>query len=100
MNNNVLGMVRQWQTLFYEERYSFTTLNRSTDFVKLAEAFGGTGFRVNKKEELQDVLEKALSTNGPVVIDYRIDRDTKVFPMVAPGAPINQIISEEDINNN
>lgn len=100
MNNNVLGMVRQWQTLFYEGRYSHTTLNRVTDFVKLAEAFGGTGFRVNKKEELQDTLEKALNIDGPVIIDYRIDRDTKVFPMVAPGAPINQIISEEDINNN
>lgn len=100
MNNNVLGMVRQWQTLFYEGRYSHTTLNRVTDFVKLAEAFGGTGFRVNKKEELQDILEKALNIDGPVIIDYRIDRDTKVFPMVAPGAPINQIISEEDINNN
>lgn len=100
MNNNVLGMVRQWQTLFYEERYSHTTLNRSTDFVKLAEAFGGTGFRVTKKEELQGILDKAINTDGPVIIDYRIDRDTKVFPMVAPGAPINQIISEEDINNN
>lgn len=97
MNNNVLGMVRQWQNLFYDGRYSQTTLNRATDFVKLAEAFGGTGFRVEKPEELQSVLEEALSTDGPVIIDYKIDSDDMVFPMVAPGAPINQIISEEDI---
>lgn len=98
MNNNVLGMVRQWQTLFYEERYSQTTLNRQTDFVKLAEAFGATGIRVTKKEEVEEALKKAISTKGTVVIDYVINRDKKVFPMVAPGAPINQIICEEDIN--
>ena len=97
MNNNALGMVRQWQSLFYECRYAETTLNRATDFVKLAEAFGGTGFRVEKPEELQEVLEKALATDGPVIIDYKIDSDNMVFPMVAPGAPINEIISKEDI---
>ena len=97
MNNNALGMVRQWQSLFYECRYAETTLNRATDFVKLAEAFGGTGFRVEKPEELQEVLEKALATDGPVIIDYKIDSNDMVFPMVAPGAPINEIISKEDI---
>lgn len=97
MNNNALGMVRQWQSLFYECRYAETTLNRATDFVKLAEAFGGTGFRVEKPEALQEVLEKALATDGPVIIDYKIDSDDMVFPMVAPGAPINKIISKEDI---
>ena len=97
MNNNALGMVRQWQSLFYECRYAETTLNRATDFVKLAEAFGGTGFRVEKPEELQEVLEKALATDGPVIIDYKIDSDDMVFPMVAPGAPINEIISKEDM---
>ena len=97
MNNNALGMVRQWQSLFYEGRYAETTLNRATDFVKLAEAFGGTGFRVEKPEELQEVLEKALATDGPVIIDYKINIDDMVFPMVAPGAPINEIISKEDI---
>ncbi|NKF07800.1 biosynthetic-type acetolactate synthase large subunit [Clostridium gasigenes] len=96
MNNNSLGMVRQWQSLFYEERYSETTLNRSTDFVKLAEAFGAKGLRVSMKENLEEVLKDALNTNGPVVIDYIIHSDKKVFPMVAPGAPINQIIMEED----
>ena len=97
MNNNALGMVRQWQSLFYEARYSQTTLDRATDFVKLAEAFGGVGFRVEKREELENVLSSALITNKPVIIDYRIDSDKKVFPMVAPGAPIHQIINEEDL---
>lgn len=97
MNNNALGMVRQWQSLFYEGRYAETTLNRATDFVKLAEAFGGTGFRAEKPEELQEILEKALATDGPVIIDYKINSDDMVFPMVAPGAPINEIISKEDI---
>lgn len=97
MNNNSLGMVRQWQSFFYEARYSQTTLDRATDFVKLAEAFGGVGFRVEKKDDLENVLNEALSINKPVIIDYRIDSDKKVFPMVAPGAPIHQIINEEDL---
>ena len=99
VNNNSLGMVRQWQNFFYEARYSSTTLNRSTDFVKLVEAFGGIGFRVYEKEELESALREALEFKGPVVIDYVIHNDKKVFPMVAPGAPINEIISEEDVDN-
>jgi acetolactate synthase-1/2/3 large subunit len=99
VNNNSLGMVRQWQNFFYEARYSSTTLNRSTDFVKLVEAFGGIGFRVYEKEELESALREALEFKGPVVIDYVINNDKKVFPMVAPGAPINEIISEEDVDN-
>lgn len=99
VNNNSLGMVRQWQNFFYEARYSSTTLNRSTDFVKLVEAFGGRGFRVYEKEELESALREALEFKGPVVIDYVIHNDKKVFPMVAPGAPINEIISEEDVDN-
>lgn len=98
INNNALGMVRQWQSLFYEERYSQTTLDRATDFVKLAEAFGGVGFRVEKREDLNAVLKEALKINKPVIIDYVIDTNKKVFPMVAPGAPIHQIINEEDVN--
>lgn len=94
INNNCLGMVRQWQTLFYEERYSETTLNRPTNYVKLAEAFGAKGFKVIKPEELDDVLERALEAEGPVLIDYLIDTDKKAYPMVAPGAPIDQIITE------
>ncbi|MBW6410445.1 biosynthetic-type acetolactate synthase large subunit [Clostridium weizhouense] len=100
LNNNSLGMVRQWQMLFYDGRYSETTLNRETDYVKLAEAFGARGFRVIEKSELDYVLNQAISSKEPVLIDYVINCDKKVFPMVAPGAPINQIISEEDINNN
>ncbi|SFC83332.1 biosynthetic-type acetolactate synthase large subunit [Clostridium uliginosum] len=100
MNNNALGMVRQWQTIFYDGRYSETTLDRSTDFVKLAEAFGAKGFRLNKRSQVEDVLKEAIASKEPVLIDYVIHCDKKVFPMVAPGAPINQIISEEDINNN
>ncbi|KLE17337.1 biosynthetic-type acetolactate synthase large subunit [Clostridium sp. C8] len=99
LNNNSLGMVRQWQNFFYEARYSSTTLNRSTDFVKLIEAFGGRGFRVYEKEELEPILNEALEFKGPVVIDYVIHNDKKVFPMVAPGAAIDEIISEEDIDN-
>jgi len=94
MNNNCLGMVRQWQTFFYEERYSETTLDRPTDYVKLAEAFGAKAFRITKSDEIDDVLRKALDSDGPVLIDYLVNSDKKVFPMVAPGAPINQIISE------
>ena len=94
MNNNCLGMVRQWQTLFYEERYSETTLNRPTDYVKLAEAFGAKGIRVTQKEQLDEALQEALHSQGPVLIDYIIDTDKKVFPMVAPGAPIDNIITE------
>ncbi|MBE6047244.1 MAG: biosynthetic-type acetolactate synthase large subunit [Clostridium sp.] len=98
MNNNVLGMVRQWQTLFFDKRYSNTILNRKTDLVKLAEAFGAKGYRVREKDELDDVLSKALESDGPVLIDYRIDSNKNVFPMVAPGAPINQIIIESDLD--
>lgn len=94
INNNCLGMVRQWQTLFYEERYSETTLDRPTDYVKLAEAFGGKGFKVTKPEELEAALKEALKEKGPVLIDYLIDTDKKAYPMVAPGAPIDQIITE------
>lgn len=97
MNNSVLGMVRQWQKLFYEERYSSTTLNRKTDFVKLAEAYGAKAFRAYTAEELQDCLGKAVDYNSPVLIDCVVDMDKKVFPMVAPGAPISEILLEKDL---
>ena len=98
MNNNVLGMVRQWQDFFYEGRYSQTTLDRKTDFVKLAEAFGAKGFRVTEKADLDNILKQAIDSTEPILIDYVINSNKKVFPMVAPGAPINQIITEEDYN--
>ena len=96
VNNGVLGMVRQWQNLFYEERYSETTLNRKTDFVKLAEAHGAKGYRATTRAEFDEVIKIALESKTPVLIDYIINCDKKVFPMVAPGAPINQIITEEN----
>lgn len=97
INNHVLGMVRQWQTLFYEKRYSNTILNDAVDFVKLAEAMGAEGIRVTTKEELALAIEKALMLNKPVVIDCHIDSDDKVWPMVAPNGAIAEAFCEEDL---
>ena len=97
MNNHVLGMVRQWQDLFYGKRYSATVLNDKVDFVKLAEALGASGIRVTTREEFKEAFEKALAMESPVVIDCRIDSDDKVWPMVAPGAPISEAFDEEDL---
>lgn len=98
-NNHVLGMVRQWQTLFYGRRYSHTILNDQVDYVKLAEAMGAKAFRITKKEEVEETLRKAIELNAPVVIDCIIDSDDKVWPMVAPGAPIEEVFTEEDLKN-
>ena len=92
MNNHVLGMVRQWQTLFYEKRYSATTLDRKTDYVKLADAFGGLGFRATTKDEFAQVFAEALASGRPCIIDAVIDRDERVLPMIAPGCTIDDII--------
>lgn len=97
VNNHVLGMVRQWQTLFYEKRYSATVLNDAVDFVKLAEAMGAVGIRVATREEFQKAFQEALAMGRPVVIDCQIDSDEKVWPMVAPGAAISEAFSEEDL---
>ena len=99
MNNHVLGMVRQWQDLFYEKRYSNTTLNDAVDFVKLAEAMGATAYRATNEAEFDAAFEKALKAKTPVLIDCQIDSDDKVWPMVAPGAPINEAFDEEDLKN-
>lgn len=96
-NNHVLGMVRQWQSLFYEERYSYTVLNDAVDFVKLAEAMGAKAYRITKKEEVEGVLKEAIELNIPVVIDCQIQSDDKVWPMVAPGAAIDEVFTEEDL---
>ncbi len=98
VNNHVLGMVRQWQNLFYEQRYSATVLNDAVDFVKLAEAMGAVGIRATTQEEFRDAFAKALTLGRPVVIDCQIDSDDKVWPMVAPGAAISEAFSEEDLN--
>ncbi len=92
MNNGVLGMVRQWQTLFYEKHYSNTVLNRKTDFSSLAKSFGADGERVETLEELKQSLRKAFSTNGPYVIDCKIEKDEFVLPMLPPGGSMDDII--------
>ncbi|HOA85224.1 MAG TPA: thiamine pyrophosphate-dependent enzyme, partial [Bacillota bacterium] len=92
MNNGVLGMVRQWQKLFYGQRYSNSTLNRKTDFVKLAEAFGAGGARAWTAAELDRALEAAFAADRPFVIDCRIDTDENVLPMIPAGGSIDDII--------
>lgn len=98
INNHVLGMVRQWQSLFYGKRYSNTTLQDGVDFVKVAEGMGAEGMTVTSREELDEAIRKAFAAEGPFVIDCRIDSDEKVWPMVAPGAPIQEAFSEEDLD--
>ena len=97
VNNHVLGMVRQWQDLFYEKRYSNTVLNDCVDFVKLAEAMGATGYRATNRKEFDEALKKALASKTPVLIDAIIDNDDKVWPMVAPGAPISETFTAADL---
>lgn len=92
LNNSVLGMVRQWQTLFFDKRYSNTTMHRKTDFVKLAESFGARGIRVSHKEELEAAVEQAMATPGPVLLDCTIDPDEMVLPMVPPNGSFDDII--------
>ena len=98
LNNHVLGMVRQWQTLYYGQRYSATVLNDQVDFVKLAEAMGAVGMRVTKKEEVAPALEKAIAMGRPVVLECVIDSDDKVFPMMSPGAPLEDTFDADDLN--
>ena len=92
MNNGVLGMVRQWQTLFFDKHYSNTTLERKTDFVKLAEAFGAKAERVNSAAGFISAFENALSHDGPYLIDTVIDMDEFVLPMLPPGGSIDDMI--------
>ena len=98
INNHVLGMVRQWQTLFYDHRYSSTILDDKVDFVKFAESMGAVGIRVTKKEEVGPAIEKAIALNTTVVLDCQIDCDDKVFPMVPAGAPIEEVFDAEDLS--
>lgn len=92
LNNHVLGMVRQWQTLFYGERYSQTVLEDKVDFVRVAEAMGAKAYRITKKEEVEPVFKEALEAKEPIFIECVIDPDEKVWPMVAPGAAISEIV--------
>ena len=97
LNNHVLGMVRQWQTLFYEQRYSQTILNDGVDFVKVSEAMGAKAIRVTKMEEVEPALKMALSSEGPVVLDCWIDQDLSIYPMVPAGASLDEVFDEEDV---
>ncbi len=97
INNHVLGMVRQWQNLFYGERYSQTVLEDAVDFVKLAEAMGVQGRRVTTKEEFNEALQYAISLGKPYLIDCQIDSDDKVFPMVPAGKPIETVFDQDDL---
>ncbi len=92
LNNRFLGMVRQWQELFYGKRYSHTLMDNAPDFVKLAEAYGALGLRAQKPSEVRPVIEKALAHPGPVIMDFRVAREEGVYPMVPAGAPINKML--------
>ena len=97
INNHVLGMVRQWQTLFYGKRYSQTVLNDKVDFCRVAEGLGCAAMRVTKKEEFAPALEKAIAMKAPALIECMIPEDDKVFPMVPAGAPINEVFDGDDL---
>ena len=97
INNHVLGMVRQWQNLFYEERYSATVLNDAMDFVKVAEGMGAVGMLVTEREQVGPAIEKAIALKRPVVIECQIDCDDKVFPMVPAGAAIEEVFDADDL---
>ena len=97
INNHVLGMVRQWQTLFYGQRYSQTVLNDKVDFCKVAEGLGCTAIRVTKKEEIGPAMEKAIALKAPVLIECVIEEDDKVFPMVPAGKPISEVFDGDDL---
>lgn len=92
INNSYLGMVRQWQELFYNKRYSGVLLDGNPDFVRLAEAYGAKGFLIEKKEDVRPIIEKAFSIKGPVIMDFRIDPNENVFPMVPAGQAIHRMI--------
>jgi acetolactate synthase-1/2/3 large subunit len=92
LNNNFLGMVRQWQQLFFDRRYSQTPLDVPIDFVKLAEAYGATGLLADKPDQVESVIRKALDTPGPVLMEFRVDREENVMPMVPAGAAIDEMV--------
>ena len=98
-DNHALGMVRQWQTLFYGKRYSNTILRDKVDYVKVSEALGAKAFEITRREEVDDVIRAAMEAKEPVVINCVLDQDVKVWPMVAPGEPIEESFTEEDLAN-
>lgn len=92
LNNNFLGMVRQWQELFFDRRYSQTCMELPIDFIKLAEAFGATGLQATKVDEVEGTIRKAFETPGPVIMEFKIAREEKVLPMVPAGASLNEMV--------
>jgi acetolactate synthase-1/2/3 large subunit len=92
LNNCYLGMVRQWQELFYDKRYACTCMDHAPDFVKLAEAFGATGLRAERPDEVESVLRQGLDAAGPVIMDFRVSKEECVYPMVPAGAPITEML--------
>ncbi len=92
LNNNFLGMVRQWQQLFFDKRYSQTCMELPIDFIKLAEAYGATGLRTSKPEEVEEVIKKAFDTPGPVIMEFKVSREENVMPMVPAGAGLNEMV--------
>lgn len=92
LNNNFLGMVRQWQQLFFDKRYSQTCMELPIDFIKLAEAYGATGLRTSKPEEVEEIIKRAFDTPGPVIMEFKISREENVMPMVPTGAGLNEMV--------
>jgi acetolactate synthase-1/2/3 large subunit len=92
LNNGYLGMVRQWQELFYDKRYACTNMEHAPDFVKLAQAFGAVGLRATLPEEVESVLKQGLETPGPVIMDFAVEKEESVYPMVPAGAPITEML--------
>ncbi|NJD91582.1 MAG: acetolactate synthase large subunit, partial [Geobacter sp.] len=92
LNNNFLGMVRQWQELFFDKRYSSTCLELPIDFIKLAEAYGAKGFQATKADEVEAVIKQGFATPGPVIMEFKVAREEKVLPMVPAGAALNEMV--------
>ncbi|MBW1848838.1 MAG: acetolactate synthase large subunit, partial [Deltaproteobacteria bacterium] len=92
LNNSYLGMVRQWQELFYEKRYNFTLMDYAPDFVKLAEAYGAVGLRAEKPEDVEKVLKEGFKIPQPVIMDFVVEKEECVYPMVPAGAPITEML--------
>jgi len=92
LNNNFLGMVRQWQELFFDKRYSQTCMELPIDFIKLAEAFGAKGFQATKPGEVESVIKKGFKTAGPVIMEFKVAREEKVLPMVPAGASLTEMV--------
>jgi len=92
LNNGYLGMVRQWQELFYNKRYSYTCMQAQPDYVKLAEAYGAKGLRADKIDDVEKVIKEAFAIDGPVIMDFIVTREEDVYPMVPAGAPISEML--------